>query len=162
MGLPCWSCRESCLVVAKRRDPIKSVLRLRGIREKQHLAEVAKVNQKISDARERIQERRVDYQERPVPEAVVDPARLRALHLSGIRSNELLEMAIEELVKTEQDLSDARQRWADASAKRKSAERLSDKRNSDAAAAAIRAGQRSLDDLVVTMWGRHPSQGISR
>ncbi|MFV1989180.1 MAG: flagellar FliJ family protein [Acidimicrobiales bacterium] len=148
--------------MAKRRDPIKAVLRLRGIREKQHMAEVAKVNQKISDARERIQERRVEYQERPKPGPVVDPARLRALQLSGIRSNELLEMAIEELVKTEHELTEARQRWADASAKRKSAERLSDKRNSDAAAAAIRAGQQSLDDLVVTMWRRHPSQGLSR
>ncbi len=145
--------------MAKRRDPIRTVLRLRGIREKQHMAEVAKVNQKISEARERIEERRAGYQERRAPETMVDPARLRAIQLSGIHSHELLQMATEELIKTEHELTEARQRWADASAKRKSAERLNDKRNSDAAAAALRASQRSLDDLVVTVWGHHPSQG---
>lgn len=145
--------------MARRRDPLKTVLRLRGIREKQHLAEVAKVNQKITEARERIHQRRDEYQSRPVISAVVNPARLRALHLSGIHSHELLEMAIEELTKTETQLAEARQAWSESSSKRKSAERLSDKRNLGAAAVAVRASQQSLDDLVVTMWNRPPLSG---
>lgn len=146
--------------MTRRRDPLKTVLKLRVIREKQHLVEVAKVNQQISEARERIQDRRADYQNRPVAGPVVNPARLRALHLSGIHSHELLEMAIEELTRTETQLAEARREWSEASSKRKSAERLSDKRRLGAVAVALRASQQSLDDLVITMWNRpHSTQG---
>ena len=78
----------------------------------------------------------------------MEAARLRALQLSGIRSVEMMELARHEVRRAVDELDASTRRWSEASAGRKTAERLSDRRRADAAAVAMRASHKSLDELV--------------
>ncbi|MEM9035313.1 MAG: flagellar FliJ family protein [Actinomycetota bacterium] len=142
-----------------RRDALKSVLRLRKIREQQAEAEVAEHRRKVEAARAELQRRRAAVEEQRAPELqAMEAARLRALQLSGVRSVEMVELAREEVRKAVDELDAATQRWSSASAGRKTAERLSDRRRADAAAVALRASHKSLDELVMLLRA-HRQQG---
>lgn len=135
-----------------RRDPLRTVLRLRSIRERQAEAEVAEHRRRVDEARAQLERRRAAVEERRAPELLaMEAARLRAVQLADGRSVELVELAREEVRRAVDDLDAATQRWSEASAGRKTAERLSDRRRADAAMVALRASHKSLDELVVLL-----------
>ncbi|MEM9711743.1 MAG: flagellar FliJ family protein [Actinomycetota bacterium] len=132
-----------------RRDPLRTVLRLRRIREQQAEADVAEHRQKVEEARANLAERRARIEaERSVELVAMEAARMRALQLSGLRSVELVEQARDEVRRAVDELDASTRRWSEASAGRKTAERLSERRRTDAAAVAMRASHKSLDELV--------------
>ncbi|MEO1062735.1 MAG: hypothetical protein AAFZ07_15075 [Actinomycetota bacterium] len=132
-----------------RRDPLETVLRLRRIREQQAEADVAEHQRRVEEARASLARRRQQVEDDRSAELVaMEAARLRALQLSGVRSVELMELAREEVRKAVDELDASTRRWSQASAGRKTAERLSDRRHADAAVVAVRAGHKSLDELV--------------
>lgn len=135
-----------------RRDPLRSVLRLRKIRERQAEAELAEHHQRVEAARAELARRRSALDSHRAPELMaMEATRLRALQLSGVRSVEMVELARQEVRKAVDELDAATQRWSSASAGRKTAERLSDRRRADAAVVALRASHKSLDELVVLL-----------
>jgi flagellar biosynthesis chaperone FliJ len=137
--------------MAKKRDPIATLLRLRGIREKQARGELAQAQQRTAAAADELAQRRHAYLERPAPTAALTPAQLRVLTLQGIRSMELLNEAAgayEEEARREQR---AREAWITTTNQLQSAQRLGERRELDAAVAARKASDKALDELVLTL-----------
>jgi flagellar export protein FliJ len=135
--------------VVARRDSLRTVLRLRRIREQQAEADLAEHRRRVDQARATLAERRQQVEnERSAELVAMEAARMRALQLSGIRSVEMMELAREEVRRAVDELDASTRRWSKASAGRKTAERLSDRRHADAAAVAMRASHKSLDELV--------------
>ena len=81
-----------------RRDSLRTVLRLRRIREKQAEADLAEHRRRVDEARATLAERRQQVEnERSAELVAMEAARMRALQLSGIRSVEMMELAREEV-----------------------------------------------------------------
>jgi flagellar export protein FliJ len=138
----------------RRREPLRTVLRLRRLAERRHEMEVAELRRRLESSRGELEARRRRQQEMAPPPARTDAVLLRALQLSGIRGEELVREAVEEQRRTQGQLDDAISRWSTASASRKSAERLDERRRFEADAVALRASQKALDELVALRWGR--------
>jgi hypothetical protein len=137
--------------MAKKRDPIGTLLRIRGIREKQARGQLAQAQQQAAAAHDELSQRRQAYLDRPAPAASLTPAQLRVLTLQGIRSMELLNEAAgayEEEARREQR---AREAWITTTNQLQSAQRLGERRELDAAVAARKASDKALDELVLTL-----------
>lgn len=138
----------------RRRDPLRAVLRMRGIERSKHEAKVAEISRRLGEVRSEIERRESAQAGRaPVPDRV-GAIQLRAMHLSGIRGEEMIALAREELDRTRRELEVAQREWAEASAREKSAQRLDGRRAAQARYAALRASQKSLDELALLMWNR--------
>lgn len=137
-------------------DRLRSVLRIRKLKESQALAEVATVQQRIEEARTRVQERKAAEHIDPVVEEQ-KALRLRAMQISGLRAIELTDEARAEVHRSVVELEEALRSWSAASARTKSVERLDERRKVEAAVAAMRSSQRSLDELVL-MLRHHDSE----
>lgn len=133
----------------RRRDPLKAVVKLRSVREREARVELGK---SLSDAREAAEqlERRIEEQEglRP-PDNRLRPAQLLSLHLRGIRSQELVDQAAQVMQATKDRLERSRSGWRRASARLDAAEELDRRRTEIRAQAAQRAAEKALDDLMM-------------
>lgn len=138
-------------------DRLRTVLRLRKLKEQQALAEVAVSQNQLEQARRNLEERRAAQVVDPVVEERA-AVRIRAMQLAGLRAVELTDQARDEVNNSVRQLEDALEGWRTASAKTKSVERLDDRRRLEAAVVAMKSSQRSLDELVLLM----RSQGLDR
>ncbi len=141
----------------KKRDPIKTLLRIRDIRERQARGRLAVQHQEQAKAETALERRQRAYMERDVPARELSPAQLRVLSLQGIRSLELLNDAAraldEERLRTER----VRDAWSRTANALRSAQRLDERREIDAAVSARKASDKALDELVLTL--REPKRG---
>ena len=142
--------------MAKKRDPIATLLRLRGIREKQARGQLAQAQQEAAAARDELAQRRQAYLERPAPTASLTPAQLRVLTLQGVRSMELLNEAADAYEEESRRERRAREAWINTTNQLQSAQRLGERRELDAAVAARKASDKALDELVLTLREQRP------
>ncbi len=134
------------------RDRMRAVRRVREIRERQARAGVSRARATADRAQEEIAQRRRDEVMAMVDELTA--IRLRAMQLSGVVAVELTEAARADARRADAEAEEATRRWAEASARSKSAERLADRRTADAAVVSMRASHKSLDELVMLMRDR--------
>lgn len=131
-----------------RRPPLWGLLRMRRARRQQARGELgqAQVSEKV--ARTRLAElRAAQDRSRLDPALVLRPAQLRALHLQGIRSGELLDEAARLHVAATERLDAATDGWKKATAEADAAETLAARRRERTARDARVAAERALDDL---------------
>ena len=115
---------------------------------------VAEISRRLDEVQSEIGRREAEQAARtPVPDRA-RAVHLRAIQLSGIRGEEMIALAREELERTRKDLVKAQREWAEASAREKSAQRLDGRRATQARYAALSASQKSLDELALLMWNR--------
>jgi hypothetical protein len=137
--------------MAKKRDPIATLLRIRGIREKQARGVLAQAQQQTAAAQDELAQRRQAYLERPAPATSLTSAQLRVLTLQGVRSMELLNEAAEAYEEEARREQRARDAWITTTNELQSAQRLGERRELDAAVAARKASDKALDELVLTL-----------
>ncbi len=137
--------------MSKKRDPIGTLLRIRGIRERQARGQLAQAQQQAAAAEDELAQRRQAYLERPAPSASLTPAQLRVLTLQGIRSMELLNDAAAAYEEEARRVQRARDAWINTTNQLQSAQRLGERRELDAAVAARKASDKALDELVLTL-----------
>jgi hypothetical protein len=138
-------------VSKKGRDPIGTLLRIRGIRERQARGQLAVAQQQAAAAEDELAQRRQAYLERPAPATSLTPAQLRVLTLQGVRSMELLNEAADAYEEERRREQRARDAWINTTNQLQSAQRLSERREVDAAIAARKAADKALDELVLTL-----------
>lgn len=135
-----------------RRHRLSAVLRLREVRERRARGALGAAERELAErARER--ERRAAELPPPPPQELLTPVQLRVLALQGVRAHELLEQAGEALQAAAEQREEVHRRWSETSRERKSAERLQERREAEAAVAARKAAERTLDDLAVMRRG---------
>jgi flagellar biosynthesis chaperone FliJ len=132
-------------------DPIGTLLRLRGIRERQARGELAVAQQQRAAADDELAQRRQAYLDRPQPATSLTPAQLRVLTLQGVRTLELLNAAADAYEEEARRERRAREAWITKTSELESAQRLSDRREIDAAVRARKAADKALDELVLTL-----------
>jgi flagellar biosynthesis chaperone FliJ len=137
--------------VTKKRDPIATLLRIRGIRERQARGQLAQAQQQAAAAEDELAQRRQAYVERPAPSASLSPAQLRVLTLQGVRSMELLNEAADAYEEERRREQRARDAWINTTNQLQSAQRLGERREVEAAVAARKAADKALDELVLTL-----------
>jgi flagellar biosynthesis chaperone FliJ len=137
--------------MAKKRDPIATLLRIRGIRERQARGQLAVAQQQTAAAEDELAQRRHAYLERPAPSAQLSPAQLRVLTLQGVRSMELLNDAADAYEDEQRREQRARDAWITTTNQLQSAQRLGERRELDAAVSARKAADKALDELVLTL-----------
>jgi hypothetical protein len=135
----------------KGRDPIGTLLRLRGIRERQARGQLGEAQQQARAAQDELAKRRQAYLDRPVPAASLTPAQLRVLTLQGVRSMELLNEAADAYENERRREQRAREAWIRSTNELESAQRLDERRELDAVVRARKASDRALDELVLTL-----------
>jgi flagellar biosynthesis chaperone FliJ len=133
------------------RDPIGTLLRLRGIRERQALGVMASAQQDLAAADDELARKRRAYLERPEPASVLSPAQLRVLTLQGVRSLELLNDAAEAFEAEQRREQRARDAWMTTTNELQSAQHLDERRQLDAVVRARKAADKALDELVLTL-----------
>ena len=136
-----------------RRDSLKTVLRIRKLRERQRQADMVRSRERLEEARDDLVERTRAAQAAHVPLTTMTAVHLRALQISAEGALDQVRDAERVVADMTREMEEARQRWAEASARTKSVERLSERRNTDAAVVAARNSQRSLDELVQLLRG---------
>jgi flagellar biosynthesis chaperone FliJ len=141
----------------KKRDPIGTLLRIRDIRERQARGHLAAQQQQQTKAESELEKRRTAYLERDVPARELTPAQLRVLSLQGIRTLELLNDAARALDEERMRTERVRDAWTRTANEMRSAQRLDERREIDAAVAARKASDKALDELVITL--REPTRG---
>ncbi len=141
----------------KKRDPIGTLLRIRDIRERQARGRLAVQHQAETKAETALERRQRAYMERDVPARELSPAQLRVLSLQGIRSLELLNDAARALDEERLRSERVRDAWSRSANELRSAQRLDERREIDAAVTARKASDKALDELVLTL--REPRRG---
>lgn len=136
----------------KRRNPFDVVSRLRAIDERQARAALAHAQSAHRAARERLEEHARAKLTPLIPSEVLSPIELRSLHLRGIQGHEALMEAAEAAHRAELRAEAKAAEWRRASDDLEAAERLRTKRQEEIARNARKAAERSLDDLVATLW----------
>lgn len=139
-----------------RRDRIATVLRVRSVQERQAQAAAARAAADEVAADAALAGRRDRDSRRPRPRGELSPLQLRSLQLMGVRSRELIEeaAAVASRAAEHRDAIDAEA--TRASVRRRSAERLHERRREAAVHAAAAAAERALDELVTLRWRRAP------
>ena len=141
----------------KKRDPIGTLLRIRDIRKRQARGRLAVQHQAETKAETALERRQRAYMERDVPARELSPAQLRVLSLQGIRSLELLNDAARALDEERLRSERVRDAWSRSANELRSAQRLDERREIDAAVTARKASDKALDELVLTL--REPRRG---
>jgi hypothetical protein len=131
------------------RDPLGVLARLRAIEEQRAQAAAARAQLAAQAAEHTAASARDAYAARPQPDLALTPVALRALQLQGTGALEVLQEAL--LARDEADHArrGAQDALSMATARRKSVERLTQRRMVEASRAAQAAAQRSLDELVL-------------
>lgn len=135
---------------AQHKDRLSVVVRLREITESRRQAELARANQALAARELAVAGARRAYEERPMAEEVrFSPVQLRALQLLGTGALEALHEANAARGEAEEERRGAADALTMATISRRSAERLSERRATEAARAAQIASERALDELVI-------------
>jgi flagellar biosynthesis chaperone FliJ len=137
--------------MSKKRDPIGTLLRIRGIRERQARGQLAVAQREAAAAADELAQRRQSYLERPAPASSLTPAQLRVLTLQGVRSMELLNEAADAYEEERRREQRARDAWINTTNQLQSAQRLDERRQLDAVVSARKAADKALDELVLTL-----------
>lgn len=124
-------------------------LRLLTIREDQANARVVEAANKARVAAGELAARQAAHLGRPVPRGHLTAAQILALRLQGMGSLEQIEAAQAELERRQEDESDANEARSVAAVRRKSVERVTQRRRDEAAQVAQAAARRSLDELAM-------------
>lgn len=135
------------------RDRLATVRRVRELLERRALGRLAAGKQRVAEAGERVEAARDAYERgRAIP--VASPEELRAARLIGLGAHEDVLTATADLDVAVHRHGELEVEWSQASAQRKSAERLEERRALAATAAAERAAWRALDELVAQRGSR--------
>lgn len=130
------------------RDRLDSILRLRKLREEQARADVTAASRDEARAAELVRSRRAATSETPAPRAPLPPEVMLSMHLRGLRSHELVELAEQEHARTVERRREVQRRLQQVSVERRSLEKLVERRSAEALAARRAAADRALDELV--------------
>jgi hypothetical protein len=128
-----------------------SVLRVRVIEERRARGELARADAAVRAADGEINDRRRAYARRPRPAGLVSASGLRAVELLGLRCLERVAEAVAERDAALWRRDEAAAGLSQASVRRKSTERLVERREAEAAHQAQLAAQRDADELVLLM-----------
>lgn len=131
-----------------RRNRLDTVFKLRSIAERQARVELARSTRAELEAADELARRQAQHDDRATPGEPLEAARLRGLHLQGVRSHELVEKAAEAFRAAEETTALDRLGWTRASAEAEAVERLEERRRREAAELAARAAADILDDLA--------------
>ena len=137
-----------------KRNPFEALVRVRSIRERQARAELGRARGAQAEALAQLEEYRARFAGSPEPPAVLTPLQLHALHLTGVRGQELLEEAAAAVERARRHAEKQAQRWREAEGERAAAEKLARRRREEAMRAARAAAERALDDLFLVLRGR--------
>lgn len=140
--------------MTRTRNPLATLLRLRGIQERRERGALARAEQALAESRAQVAARRQVLDALSMAGGPVSAVQLRAVHLQGSHAYELLQAAREEAATAETERDAAAAAVSRAAVRRKSTERLVERRSAEAQAAARTAAARALDELVVM---RRPS-----
>jgi hypothetical protein len=137
-----------------RTDRLKVVLQVRELFERRRLAEHAAAER----ARRAAEERRVSAEDARAA-AVPTPGstgrdELQQQRLAGLALHEAVDAASQHERLTQRQADAAQERRVEASKARRSAERLHERRSSDAALLASKVAQRQLDAVALESWRR--------
>lgn len=133
---------------------VESVLRIRALAERLALGRLAQGREEARQADRLVAERRAVARSVVAPQPLLSPVQLRALRLQGMAAHELVTGALTLHEQAEARVAELQRAWSAASADRKSVERLAERRDAEAAAAANTAAQRALDELALLRRGR--------
>ena len=137
-----------------RRNPATVLMRIRSFAESEALRRLGAARTREEAAILERAAREHEYMTRPTADGLISPVELRALQLQGMGSVEFLAAAAA-ACRRAQDVSDETRRvWLKARNDLESVKRLDQRRKHDAARAARRAAERSLDRLVLESLGR--------
>lgn len=129
---------------------IRTVERLRALAERLALGELARGQQEAGQAAQLVDERReMAAASATPPRGVLAVEQLRALHLQGLAVHDLVVDATAQHELAAERVQELQRAWSHACVQRKSVERLAEHRDAEAAAAALVAAQRSLDELAI-------------
>lgn len=129
---------------------IKTLIRLRGIRERQARSDLAAANQASRLAEDELAARRRRYQEdaQKATESASDGEELHAKALAGHRSLEQVAEAASDLARTERRLRAAQGSWRRASQELDSVEELDARRRRELAYVVRRTSERAMDEMM--------------
>lgn len=127
---------------------IATVLRIRALTERLAIGALAKGQQEAARAEQLVAERRAAAQVRQ-PRTTLTPLHLRALQLQGLAGHELVADAVVLRDQADGRVAQLQVERSQASMRRKSVERLAERRGAEAAIAARSAADRALDEAAV-------------
>lgn len=127
---------------------LDTLLRLRSLAERQSRIQLARSTRAEMEAGDEVSRRQESQRGRELPHGELSGAQLRALHLQGVRSVELIAAAEEAYREAQETAALDRLGWTRAAAEEDAVERLAEGRRREAAEMAQRAAADHLDDLV--------------
>lgn len=130
---------------------IATVLRVRTLAERRAAGALANAECEVRQADQLLARRRADASVPPAV-GVLRPLQLRALELQRLARHELVEAALSDRDLSEAQRAELAHAWTLASVRRRSAERLDERRSVLAAAAARAAADRALDEAALLRW----------
>jgi flagellar biosynthesis chaperone FliJ len=139
------------------RNPFSGLLRIRSVRERQARGDLAAAQAHYAEARQALQELTEQLRKEAPIEDRLTPEQLTGLRMRGIRSVELLEEAAAAYEDAEQRRREQTDRWRRAASDLDAAEKLHRRRKDEIARTAALAGEKALDELVITL--RHRRSG---
>lgn len=128
------------------RRPLTVLLRLRGIEELRAAATAARAARSVQQAVVAAEQARSNHLRRPLADQPLSPLQLRAVQLQGMATADMVEAADAELVAMARERQRAGRELTQAGSRRKSVERLVDRRTAEAALAAGRLAERASSD----------------
>jgi flagellar biosynthesis chaperone FliJ len=135
------------------------VARLRVLQERRALGAAALAQRAEVEAEQRLAGARDAYDRRPHAEANLTPAALMSLRTQGLGALEGVAESKAGMERATSELQTAVGAALAASMRRKSAERLVERKDAEAAQAAAIAGQRQSDELGVMLFARAKAGG---
>ena len=139
------------------RNPFTGLLRIRSAKERQARGDMATAQANLADARQALQDLTEELRKEAPVEDVLTPEQLAVLRMRGIRSLEMLREAADAYAEAERRRREQTERWRRASNELDAAEKLDRRRREEIARAAALAGEKALDDLVITLRHRRES-----
>lgn len=136
------------------RHRLGTVLRLRGIAERQAAGALAGAQRDLRQAEELVAQRCAATAATPLAGAPLSPLQLRALELQRLAGHDLVQAAVSARDEADERRGELARAWSLASTRRRSVERLDERRSAEAAAAARAAADRALDEIVLLVHGR--------
>lgn len=138
----------------KRRDPLRVVIRLRGLKERSARIELGKAVKQREEATETLRRRIEERDNVPAVGGGLTPVELLSLHLRGIKSEELIQEAAAAMRRADDRLTASRSGWQRASAELDAAEELDRRKTERRVNRAERIAEKVMDDLMMLRRGR--------
>lgn len=131
------------------RNRLSVLQRLRAIEERRAQADAARAQRDARRAEARVGDARHHYETRPAADEMLGPVQLRALQLMGTGALEVLQEAVVARDDADEVRRGAQDALSLAAVRRKSVERLAERRMVEAARVAQAAADRALDELMI-------------